>query len=339
MSILGRQPNSQTGLTLIEMLIALMLGAFLLGSVIQTFLAARQSYRTQEGLSRLIENGRYAMEFISHDIRMAGFRGCNSGLQIVNHLSGGVNAYLTNYDTAIQGFEYDEATAAWLPTQDGSISLPNDGSDIITIRKADETGHSVIAHDKATHTVTLDNVAGLEAGKYDVLIADCSQAGAFPFPVGAISGLNVDYGNYAPAVTVDFNNAELSPIHTISYYIRDNVNGIPSLYQRIDDDNPRELVESIEGLQIEYGEDTDMDPLTGSSPDYAANFYTTANLVNLRRVVSIRVRLLVATPSDNVTMEKAGWTFNGQTTAANLAPDHRIRHEFVSTIALRNRIN
>lgn len=43
----------QRGLSLIEVLIALMLGVFLLGGVIQIFIINRQTYRTQENLSRL----------------------------------------------------------------------------------------------------------------------------------------------------------------------------------------------------------------------------------------------------------------------------------------------
>jgi type IV pilus assembly protein PilW len=66
----------QTGMTLIEIMIALLIGAFLLGGVLQIFISSKQTYRMQENLSRLQENGRFAMEFLSRDIRMAGYWDC-----------------------------------------------------------------------------------------------------------------------------------------------------------------------------------------------------------------------------------------------------------------------
>ncbi len=65
----------QTGMTLIEILIALLIGAFLLGGVLQIFVSSKQTNRMQENLSRLQENGRFAMNFLTKDIRMAGYWG------------------------------------------------------------------------------------------------------------------------------------------------------------------------------------------------------------------------------------------------------------------------
>lgn len=77
----GLQPSfsrqrRQHGMTLIEIMIALLIGAFMLGGILQIFINTKQTYRMQENLSRLQENGRYALSFLEHDIRMAGFWGC-----------------------------------------------------------------------------------------------------------------------------------------------------------------------------------------------------------------------------------------------------------------------
>ena len=66
----------QTGMTLIEIMIALLIGAFLIGGVLEIFINSKQTYRMQENLSRLQENGRSAINFISKDIRMTGYWGC-----------------------------------------------------------------------------------------------------------------------------------------------------------------------------------------------------------------------------------------------------------------------
>ncbi len=68
--------SCQKGLTLIEIMIALLIGVFLLGGIIQIFIGSKQTYRMQEGLSRLQENGRFALDFLAKDIRMGGYREC-----------------------------------------------------------------------------------------------------------------------------------------------------------------------------------------------------------------------------------------------------------------------
>ena len=68
--------RQQQGFTLIEIMVSMLLGVFLLGGVMGIFLNAKQTYRVQDALGRLQENGRYAMEFIGRDIRMTDYRGC-----------------------------------------------------------------------------------------------------------------------------------------------------------------------------------------------------------------------------------------------------------------------
>lgn len=72
-----RQQNAQ-GFTLIEIMIALLLGAFLMGGIMQIFVSNKKSYHLTEGQSRLQENARFALELLGHDIRLAGFLGCSS---------------------------------------------------------------------------------------------------------------------------------------------------------------------------------------------------------------------------------------------------------------------
>jgi type IV pilus assembly protein PilW len=64
----------QRGISLVEIMIALVLSLFLSAGVIQVYLASKQSYRAQEGYSRLQENGRYALETMTRFIRLAGYK-------------------------------------------------------------------------------------------------------------------------------------------------------------------------------------------------------------------------------------------------------------------------
>ena len=62
------------GFTLVELLIAMTLSAFLIGALIVVFSGARGASQEAEALSRIQENTRFASEHLLRDIRMAGFR-------------------------------------------------------------------------------------------------------------------------------------------------------------------------------------------------------------------------------------------------------------------------
>ncbi|HKJ17365.1 MAG TPA: prepilin-type N-terminal cleavage/methylation domain-containing protein [Xanthomonadales bacterium] len=66
--------KQQNGLTLIELLIALVLVLFLLGGVILIHLSGRATFIDTERLSRIQENVRFASDYVIRDIRNAGFR-------------------------------------------------------------------------------------------------------------------------------------------------------------------------------------------------------------------------------------------------------------------------
>ena len=66
------------GLSLVELMIALMLGLLVLGSASAIFISNRQTYRATEGLGRVQENGRMAFEMMARDLREAGGHPCGN---------------------------------------------------------------------------------------------------------------------------------------------------------------------------------------------------------------------------------------------------------------------
>lgn len=66
-------PARQRGLTVVELLVALVLSLLLMTGIIQVFLASKQTYATNEAMSVLQENGRFALEFIARSVRMGGY--------------------------------------------------------------------------------------------------------------------------------------------------------------------------------------------------------------------------------------------------------------------------
>lgn len=321
-----KNKSTQAGLTLIETMIALSIGVFLSAGVLQIFITSNQSYKMQENLSRLQENGRFAMALISNNIRMAGFIGCNGAATTTNNLYS-PTSFLYNFATAIQGFEAT-STTAWSPAIDTAITSPLGGSDIISIRRADDKSFTVTAHSTVSANITLDttatadnlNTAGVKSCSTTV-VSDCTSADFFQ--VTAISGSDLSHSssgctpaNLVATLSKTYVGGQVYAINTISFYVGTNPSSQPSLYRRVGVNSAEELVEGIESMQILYG--VDNDTIAG------ANYYVTADLVNnWSKVVSIRVTLTVRTIDANLT---------------SATSDGRIRRVFTSTITLRNRL-
>ena len=69
------KPGNQSGVTLIELMIALTIGAILLVGLASVFINSSSARRELEKSSALIENGRYAISMIAEDLSLAGFYG------------------------------------------------------------------------------------------------------------------------------------------------------------------------------------------------------------------------------------------------------------------------
>ncbi len=72
-----------------ELLIALLIGSILIVGVIQVFLASWTAYRLSQGIARNQESGRFALDFLTRDIRMAGHTGCINDQALLSVDDGG----------------------------------------------------------------------------------------------------------------------------------------------------------------------------------------------------------------------------------------------------------
>jgi len=64
----------QSGLTLVELMVAMGLGLLLTVVIAQIFIGTRSSYATQEESARMQENARFALQLLERELRMAGFK-------------------------------------------------------------------------------------------------------------------------------------------------------------------------------------------------------------------------------------------------------------------------
>jgi len=337
-----RFSQSQKGMTLVELMIALVLGLVVTSAVIEIFLGSKQMYRLQDARARLQENGRYAIQHLTNNIRNAGYNGCatrGGSVPITNTLNTSGD-YLWDFATGIQGFNATASAAIWAPAMDAEIITPLSGSDVLTIRTMNEPVIRVTAHPGGTPpgsaAIQVNTQNQLE--RFDiVMVTDCLTSAIFqitnanPNTSGTVThntgGAGIP-GNATQALGKDYTGAELVKLTTKSFYIRDD-NGVPSLYQRISNNDAVPLVEGVENMQILYGVDTNLD-------DAADQYLTANNVTNWDNVLSVRVNLLLRTLADNLVVDSPQtYNFNGDPVTAT---DSRLRAVFSRTISLRNRV-
>ena len=70
--------NKQHGLTMVELLVALAIGSFLIIGAVQIYNQSRQAFVVNESIARVQETAQFAMDTIEADLRMASNWGRNS---------------------------------------------------------------------------------------------------------------------------------------------------------------------------------------------------------------------------------------------------------------------
>lgn len=338
----------QKGLSLIELMIAIVLGLLITGGMIQLFVSSKQTYRIQENLSRLQENGRFAMHFLTHDIRMAGHMGCNASTRLAKNILNDTTSFNFNFNEALIGFNASGANN-WSPTVPDEITLPLTDHDIITIRGVLDTGVDIIGQPLdatncdgtlTSHTADLRLVNNTTFDDADdvgtiVLAGNCESMAIFQ--ISDIDGEDISHetGGAGPGnMTEDLGacfagKGRLYKLSTRSYYIRNNPQNNAALYRKDGIKGAEEMVEGIVDMQILYGEDTDNDK--------TPNYYLPAGSAGLKmdNVVSVRISLVASSLEDNLATEPVPYTIFGNTITPT---DRRIYRVFTSTIAIRNRL-
>jgi len=331
--------NHQRGISLVEVLVALVISLFLLGGIIQVYLGNKTSYAFSNSISRIQENGRFAMDMMAQDLRMAGFFGCAIPDQedegtIVNNL----NPAGIGYNTDLHDFLAENLI-------EGSENDGLNGSDSITLRGAEPGNLSVQPpYSSTSANIKVSEPHDLEGGDI-IMISNCrgadilqiSNINASNGTLGHNTGAGIEPGNYNPDNCKGGNahclsqtygaDASVFRFRSVSYSIAIGQSGEPALW-RSDNGVNAELIEGIEQMQVLYGVDTTDD-------DHPNQYMISTNVVDWNDVMSIRLMLLVRSVADSVVEAPQTLNYNGVTATA---ADYRLRQVFTTTIALRNRI-
>lgn len=360
--ILGPEQR-QSGLSLIELMIALALGLILTLGVVQIFLGSSQTYRLSDALGKVQENVRFSLGTLQYDARMAGHFGCLIG-EPFNQLDQTDSAYdPTIYENgAVIGWEAantglgDEFTITTLEASGTAWSngtgdaIPADiqgqiipGTDFLVFSGAqladvDLTGNP----GPPANALTTNGNSNINQGTILTVIAsDCSGGDLFQKSNAASSsslakGSGGSPGNINPSggFAGDYDDdAKVYVFTSTAYFIGEGASGEPALFrERLDAGatGAVELAEGVENMQILYG--------VAAGVDRAADRYVTAaNVSNWDQVVSVRMALLFRT-GDRIVDEEAARAFNLAGTEITTQSDRRSRVIGLSTVGIRNRL-
>lgn len=72
----NNHPKTVVGFSLIELLVAMLIGLLVLAGVIQVVVNSKRSFIDNQEISFIQDNTRYALDIIVKDLRSAGYRGC-----------------------------------------------------------------------------------------------------------------------------------------------------------------------------------------------------------------------------------------------------------------------
>ncbi|MDJ0827971.1 MAG: PilW family protein [Rhodobacter sp.] len=325
--------NRQLGISLVEVLVALVISLFLLAGIVQVYTGNKQTFAFTNALAEIQENARFAMEIMSQDLRLAGEWGCiafNSA--DTTNINDTLNAgNVAGYNTDYHDFVGEESI-------EGENGTGLNGSDTLTIRggKPSQTNVEGPFTTSTTQNIFTDTTNTITAGDI-ILVARCGAndlliaAEADILPVtSVVVGTTSDQRriNLGANKSQQFeNDAMVIELQTVDYDIQNGAGGGPALF-RSEFGVAQELVEGVQDMQVLYGIDNDSDQFP--------NQYVTADLVtDWEEVVAVRISLLMQSIEDFVTEDPQTITFNGVTSTPG---DRRIRQVFTTTVALRNRI-
>ena len=343
------------GFSLVEVLVALAIGMVIVLAVSQVFVSNRTAYRQAEALGRIQENGRFVLDALGSDIRMAGAIGCKKD----NAPNTGGDGYPKNIalptsdkflllDRGITG--YKAGTGA--PPDGLAWSEAKTGSSVIAIKYADSAVANVRTDlASVSSNIELDgNPAAFAAGEV-LVISDCESANVFRpgsvsagymLPGTAVNITHTTTGNTtADFVVAYLKGAEVSRLVSRIYYIGNGSGGcsVDALCRKnltLDNGTPvmatEEFIPQIEAFDLLYGVDTD------ANADGSANKYVEAlDVTNWNRVASVQVNVLAQSKdNDLIVKNPASYWYKGQTQTASVATDRRLRRGFTQIFTVRN---
>ncbi|MFW2404753.1 MAG: PilW family protein [Gammaproteobacteria bacterium] len=281
--------NTQRGLTLVELMIAMLIGLFLLVGTLTVFQQSRSNFRVADSIARLQENARFALDIMEPDIRLASFWGRSSEPGLIDTTIPG--AVVVNCDTVDNSAGMNPPTTytQWTLNFLASLQVVDEssgyGHNVMGIPCGPATAPQpqsdalVVRHASGQQIPATPNVIQVQT---DLTRGQIFNDGAVP-------------GGYDPAsqthnvvANVYYVNAtsDLDP-NSPSLRVKTLVPG--GIHQ------DQELMSGVENLQIQVGIDTDgdMEVERYVDPDHDAINPTTAGTIAGAQIIAVRLWMLM----------------------------------------------
>jgi type IV pilus assembly protein PilW len=345
----ARRLHRARGVTLVELMVAMGLGLFLVGVMGTIFLGSKGTFQSQNHVARLQESARFSVDTLSADLRMAGFQGCRgqgSTTPVLNTLNT-PTAFLYNFAQGVWASRHNGST--WSPALAATLTslgpAPNSAGDVLTVRRAVGTGWALTAEmDSATSALNVTPTGRITAGDL-LMVSDCAGAAVFQ-ATNATPGVSGSIEHSAsvtatPGVSTNslgrafLQDALLYRLATVTYYLapsqrtgKTTQRALWSFTSPVYDGTvqPQELVTGVEGFRVTLGLDSNGD---GAADAYAAP----AAVTDWAQVVTVQTELLLASTEDGIASSAQPYTFDGTTVTPT---DRRLRTVVSLTAQVRN---
>jgi len=356
------------GLSLVELLIALTISSILMLGVSTIYLNSGKTDKLGAELSRAQETGRFSIDFMAKDLRMAGYQGCMNPTSLKINIIANNPPTTDLFATAIRGFEVTNTSWANSPPLPApQVEFDNTsietralvGSDVVALQRA-STADIQLTGNMAASNANIQitgNPLGFQQNGL-VVIASCETADMFRITNNPGTGtgiITLDHSNSSNSdnrLSVPYNtSAKIMTFESIVYFVastgRVNEQGNPinALFRQTDQFDTtlpnngfliEELVEGVDNMQVTYGE-----RLASGNIRYV----DAANVTDFQQVTSIHLGLLVSSTSDVLDIDDSQtYSLPGENiapagtagAAVTHAADKRLRRAFTATIDIRN---
>jgi len=358
--------NNTRGFSLVELMIALVLGVVVIGGSVSIFTGVIRSSNLNQAVSNLQSNGRFVMDLIGRDIRAAGHVGCVS--QQAATFNVGVNnppvSSLT--DSSISGYVVGETT--WSPslplsyTAPTGVGKPVAGTHALSIQYASSPGlflDSSMASRSADIVAKKNAAVSLSQGDL-MVVSDCSSVDLMSINSISTTGTKTTITpnaaltkNYATS-TMFPESTQVMPYVSVIYYIGDTqrttqsgkkVLGLFSHNFPYTAANPPvELIDGVDQLVVQFGirkNDGSLYYLKPGDSGYSAAAVETVRLgvllTSFERFSEVDESRAFTLAGLSVTALAGSTTATGSATSLTYASDKRMRMPFNATLHVRNR--
>jgi type IV pilus assembly protein PilW len=342
--------QAQRGISLIELMVAMVIGLIISGAVLQVFISNKNTFQLQNASGHLQENGRFALQYLAAEIRPAGV-GMGVRLTQESICVAGTNGAASEWDSMNRPISAQRVTAG------GGLGAV--GTDQLALFSNDNCGAFLTAGEilrpGANANVKVTAYCPSMQQNRAVMVMDIEKAviiritnkpnssGSGAVTLAHAAGTNdkdASCGGFKFSDVAFTDPARVVGFSSKIFYVADtgrmNVDGqaIRALYVRDVSSIPaqsQEVVEGVESMRTRFG-------VASTTSVGVQSYMTPAEVEAADRwgdVRTVKIDLLMVSDGRAPGAQDQAIEFDG----AAVAADGRMRQVFSTVVALRNRVD